>query len=137
MSAILVKIPPQIRRARGAQGLADGKADEGSTRHFAGHEDQDDEHHDELDADQEHADAHAGGQRDVEQLHGLAFKRGKGHAGIGQGVHADAEPGHAVGPEDADDGPGQDQENVLDSHVLQEAEIVENAGADKDEQDEK
>src|SRR6478735_2556936 len=49
MSAILVKMPPAIRSA-GA---------------LAGDEEEDPEHQQELDADQEHPDAHPGLERDV------------------------------------------------------------------------
>jgi hypothetical protein len=134
ISAILVKIPPQIRSA-GAEGFTDGKTDEGRTGHFAGHEDQDNEHHDEFHADEKNADAHAGRQRDVEKLDGFAFQGCKGHPGIGQGVHPDTEPGDPVGAENTDHGPGQDQKNILHAQVLEETEIIENTNADEDKQD--
>src|SRR5512146_1062665 len=57
ISAILVKIPPAMRSA-------EGEADEAQTGQVGRDEEQDDQHHDQLDADQQHADADAGAQRD-------------------------------------------------------------------------
>ena len=45
---------------RGAQRFADGEADEAGAGVVAGNEQQDEEHHQQLDADEHHADAHAG-----------------------------------------------------------------------------
>ena len=49
---------------RRAQRLADGEADEAGARVVARNEEQDAEHDEQLDADQQHADAHAGPERD-------------------------------------------------------------------------
>ena len=81
---------------RGAERLADGEADEALAGILAGNEEQDDQHQQQLDADQQHADAHARLERD-----GVAGKRqpaeaGERGPGVGEGVHPDAEPRHAV-----------------------------------------
>jgi hypothetical protein len=47
-------------KRRGAERLADGEADEALAGDLAGEEQQDDEHDQQLDADQGHADRHAG-----------------------------------------------------------------------------
>jgi hypothetical protein len=54
-------------------------------------------------ADEQHADAHAGLQRDGVGGEGLAAQAGEGRAAVGEGVDADAEPGHAVAAGDADE----------------------------------
>ena len=69
---------------------------------LAGNKQQNDQHHDELHAHQQNADAHAGLQGDVQQFDRLPLKRSKGHPAVGQGVHPDAEPGHAVRAQDSD-----------------------------------
>ncbi len=58
-------------------------------------------------------DAHAGAERDAERGERVALERGEGGAGVGDGVDADAEPGHAVGAEDAQDG-GQQNDNHVE-----------------------
>ena len=42
----------------------------------------------------------------------LAREAGERRAGVGVGVHADAEPGHAVAAEDADDAEQQDDDDA-------------------------
>ena len=88
---------------RGAQRLANGEADEAGARIVTRDEEQDDQHHEQLDADEQHADAHAGLQRDGVAGERLAREAGEGGARIGEGVHPDAEPGHAVAAGDADE----------------------------------
>ena len=44
----------------------------------------------------------------------IALERGEGGAGVGDGVDADAEPGHAVGAEDAENGGEQDDDDVAE-----------------------
>ena len=48
MSAILVKIPPAIRRAHAAQRFADGKPEEAVPDDIARNKEQDDNHHDQF-----------------------------------------------------------------------------------------
>ena len=84
MSAILVKMPPAMRSAAAPERLADGEAEEAGAGDLAGHEQQDDEHDEQLDRDQQHADAHAGAQRDVADRPGLAAEAGERGAGVGE-----------------------------------------------------
>ena len=52
-------------QGRGAQRFADGEADEAGAGQVARNEQQDEEHDEQFHRDQQHADAHAGLQRDV------------------------------------------------------------------------
>src|SRR5579859_4686530 len=63
---------------------------------------QDDEHHQQLNADQHHANAHAGLKRDLINRKRLAAEAGKRRARIGIRVHANAKPRHAVTSRNAD-----------------------------------
>ena len=87
----------------GAERLADGEADEAGAGVIAGNEEQDEEHHQELDADEHHADAHAGFEWRVIDRIGLAAQAGEGGARVREGVHANAEPGHAIASRHADE----------------------------------
>ena len=93
---------------RGAERLADGEADEAGAGVVARDEEQDEQHDQQLDADQQHADAHAGLERNRVDRVRLALEAGERRARVGVGVHADAEPRHAVAAEDADDAEEQD-----------------------------
>ena len=81
---------------RGAERLADGEADEAGPGVLARDEEQDAEHQQQLDADEQHADAHAGLERDLVAGVRLAAEAGERRAGVGEGVDPDAEPGHRV-----------------------------------------
>ena len=85
-----------------AQRFADGEADEAGAGVVAGDEEQNEEHDQQLNADQHHADAHAGFERNLVDRERLAAQSGEGGARVGEGVDADAEPGHAVAAGDAD-----------------------------------
>ena len=85
-----------------AQRLADGEADEALAGVVSRDEQQDAEHDQQLDGDQHHADAHAGLQRNLVDGIRLAAQAGEGGARVGEGVHADAEPRHAVAAGDSD-----------------------------------
>jgi len=88
MSAILVKMPPAMRSAEAPQRLADGEADEAGSGVVRRHEEQDAEHHQELDADQHRADGHARLERNGVGEEGLAPERRRRRPGVGEGVHA-------------------------------------------------
>ena len=88
-------------QGRRAQRLADGEADEARAGPVTRHEEQDAQHDHQLDADEQHADAHARAQRNGIDGIGLALEAGERRARVGEGVHADAEPGHAVAARDA------------------------------------
>jgi len=108
MSAILVKMPPAMRSAAAPSDSPMAKADEAGARQRARDEEQDAQHQQQLDADEQHADAHAGTQRDGVDRERLALEAGEGGARVGEGVDADAEPGDAVAAGDADQAERQD-----------------------------
>ena len=64
MSAILVKMPPATRCCR-SQRFTDRKTDEARPARFPRHEKQDEQHHDQFDRYEQHADAHPRLQRNV------------------------------------------------------------------------
>ena len=88
---------------RGAERFADGEADEARAGVIARNEEQNEKHHQQLDADEHHADAHAGFERDVINRIRLAAQAGEGGARVGEGIDANAEPRDAVAAGDADE----------------------------------
>ena len=94
--------------------LADGEADEACTHEFRRDEHHDSDHEEQLNADQEHADRHAGLQWNSQGLQGVAAKTCKRGAAVGAGVDSDTEPSHAVATENAQDRAEQDDANGHD-----------------------
>ena len=89
-----------------------------------------------LDADQQHADAHAGLAAEWRSTgNGLPVEAGERRARVGERVDADAEPGHAVAAGDADQAEQQDDRHPERLEVLQEAEVDDDDRADEDLQD--
>src|SRR5262249_46122954 len=88
--------------------FADGEPDEAWAGVITRNEEQDAEHHEELDTDEQHADAHAGAKRDRVDRKRLPAKARERRARIGKRVHANAEPGDAVAAGDADEREDQD-----------------------------
>ncbi len=119
----------------GPQGFTHGKTDKTCSRQFPGNKEQDDQHHDQLHADQEQTDAHAGIQSYIQYLERFAGKAGKSRSAVGQGIHADTVPGYAVGTENTDYGPHQDEQYPAHRHLLQEAEVEGYTHADKGKED--
>ena len=119
-------------QGRGAQRLADGEADEAGAGVVARHEQQDEEHQHQLGGDEQHADRHAGLERDVVRGERLAPQRGERRARVGEGVDADAEPGHAVAAGDADQAEERMMIAVRDAVVPQHAEVEDHDDADED-----
>src|SRR5207244_9562451 len=115
----------------GTERLADGEADEAGPSVFARNEQQDAEHQDQLDTDQQHADAHAGLQRNRVNRVGLALQAGKRRARVGVGVDADTEPSDAVATADTDQAESQDHQHARGAHLLQHAEVQHHDGADQ------
>src|SRR3712207_3005849 len=107
----------------------DGEADEAGAGVVAGDEEQDAEHDEQLDRDEHHADGHARLERDRVDGVRAASERGEGRARVGEGVDADAEPGDAVTPRDADEAEEQDDDD-LDGReaVLDAAPVVDRLG---------
>ena len=87
---------------RRAQRFADGETDETRTRVVARNEEQDAQHDEQLHADQQHADAHAGLERNRIAGVRLPAQTGKCRSRIGKRVNADAEPGNAEAARNAD-----------------------------------
>ena len=117
---------------RRAQRFADGEADEAGPGIVAGNEEQDDEHHQQLDADQHHADAHAGAQRNLENGIGLAAQAGKRRAGVGKGIDANAEPRHAVTAGDSHQAEEEDDRHAEGFIFQQHAEVEQDDRRDED-----
>ena len=108
---------------RRAQRFADGESDEARAGVVAGNEEQNDQHHQQFDADQHHADAHSGFQRNLVNRIGLAAQPGKGRPRIGERIHADAEPRHAVAARDAQHAEEENNQHARRFVVQQHAEI--------------
>src|ERR1017187_2476077 len=92
----------------GAERFADGEADEAFAGEIGRNEEQDAEHDEQLNRNQEHADAHAGLQGNVVARIGLAAERGESGARVGEGVDAHAEGRHGEAAGDADHTEEQD-----------------------------
>ena len=121
---------------RGAERFTDGEADEAGARIVARDEEQDAQHHEELDADEQHADAHAGAQRN--RVDGIrhAPKAREGRPRVRERVDADAEPRHAVAAADADQTEEKDDDDLDGLHVLERAEVEHHDDADEHFQEE-
>ena len=79
-----------------SQRLADGKSNKAWSRVITRNEQQDEQHDQQLDADQHHANAHAGFKRNPINRVRLAAQAGKGCPRVRERVHANAEPRHPV-----------------------------------------
>src|SRR4029077_4240681 len=123
---------------RRPQRFANGKANEAGARIVSGNEQKDEEHHQELDADEHHADAHASIQRNFIDGIRLAAEAGKGRAGIGKCVYADAEPGHAIAAGNSQDAEQENHHHAEGVHMQQHAEVEHDDHGDEGlEQDQK
>ena len=123
---------------RRAERFADREADEAGAREVARNVEQDREHDHQLDRDQHEADRHAGAQRNLVGGERLAAEAGEGGARVREGVHANAEPGHAVAARDTDEAEEEDDKYAERRHrfVLDEEPEVQNDDrADEDLQD--
>ncbi len=89
-------------QCRRTQTFADGKADKARTGVLTGNEKENEEHDQQLDADQEHADAHACFKWNRVDRIGLAFQTCECCARIRERVDPNSEPRHAITPGDAD-----------------------------------
>src|SRR6266542_2979169 len=96
-----------------------------------GDEQQDAQHHEELDADEQHADAHAGAERN--RMNGIwqPAQSGKRGAGICEGVHANPEPGDAVAARNANQAEDQDDGDFERREMLQRTEVEDHDDADE------
>ena len=119
-------------QGRRAQRLANGEADEARPGIVSRNEEQDDEHHQELDADEHHADAHAGPDGNLVNGKRLAAQAGKRRAGVRKGVHADAEPRHPVTAGNPDHTEQQDDGYAQGLVFEQHAEVEHDDDGDED-----
>src|SRR5579884_650023 len=108
---------------RCAQRFANSKANKARPSIRSGDEEQDDQHHQKLNADQHHADAHARLKWNLINREGFSTKAGEGSARIGKGVDADAEPGDAIASTDPKDAEGQNNAYPNGLKVQKHAEI--------------
>src|SRR5437016_8199551 len=79
-----------------AERFADGETDEARASVVTRDEQQDEKHHQQFDADEHHADAHAGLQWRAVNRIGLAAQGSERRARIGKRIYADAKPRDAV-----------------------------------------
>ena len=93
---------------RGAKRFTNGEPDETRTGVIARNEQQDAQHQQELDADEQHADAHAGAERNLVDRKRLAPEARERRARVGKRVDADTEPRDAVAAGDADEAEEED-----------------------------
>ena len=81
---------------RRAERLTDRKADKARARIIAGNEEQNEQHDHQLDADEQHADAHSRLERDGVARERFAAQTRERSARVGEGVDADPEPRDAI-----------------------------------------
>ena len=112
MSAIFVKMPPAMRSAAAPSDSPIAKPMKHGPGVVAGNEQQDEEHEQQLDADQQHADAHAGLERNRVAGIRLAAQAGERRPRVRERVDADAEPRDAVAAGDADEAEEQDDRDL-------------------------
>jgi hypothetical protein len=115
---------------RRAQRLADGETDEARPGVVARDEQQNTQHQQQLDADEKHADAHAGAERDRVDRERHPPQPGKRRARVRERVHADSEPRDTVAAPDADQTEQQDDDDLVQREVLQRAEVDRHDRAD-------
>src|SRR5204863_2439021 len=100
---------------------------------------QDEKHDQQLDADQKHADAHTGLERNCINRVGLASETGKRGARVGECIYANAEPGDAVAARNADQTEQQNhrqcQIDWLPGHRPQNSEVGDDDDRNEDPQD--
>ena len=117
---------------RRAQRFADGETDEARASVVARNEEQNKKHHQQFNADQHHADAHSRFERNLVNRIRFAAKSGKGGAGVGEGVHANAEPGHTVAPRDSEHAEEENNDHSEGFVVQQHAEIEHDDDGDEE-----
>ena len=108
-----------------AKRFANRETDEAGAGVGGRNKQQDEEHDQQFNRDQHHADAHAGLERNRKQRIRLSAQAGECHARVRKRVDADAEPRHAVAAGDADQAEQQDDwQGYSDiAHRCQNAEV--------------
>src|SRR5207253_3187973 len=93
---------------------------------------EDAQHHEQLDADEQHPHAHPGAERDSINRERLAAKAGERGARVGERIHPDAEPRDAVAAADSDEAENQDDDDADRLEVLEHAEVQHDDDANED-----
>ena len=115
--------PAGNAQRRRAQRLTDGKPDETRTRVISGDEKQNEQHHQQLDADQHHADAHARLQRNPVNRERFATQPRERRARVRKRVHPNPEPGHPEAARNSQQAERQDDDDPEGFVVQQHAEV--------------
>jgi len=131
MSAILVKIPPQIRRAEAPSDSPIAKPIKHGTREIDREERQDADHEEQLDGHEQQPHAHAGLEGDEERGERVAFQGRERGATVRNGVDPDAEPGDAIASQDSEDRREQDHDDPPHRHFRKHSEIISHANRDE------
>ena len=124
-------MPPAIRSAEAPSDSPMANPMKQESGVVGGNEQQNAEHQEQLDADEQHPDAHAGLERNGVNRKRLAPQAGERGPGVGEGVDADAEPGHAVAAGDADQAENEDDGDLDRREVPQHAEVEDHDHADE------
>ncbi len=123
---------PEGRRAKR---LANRETNEARPGVVARNEQQDAQHQQELDADQQHPDAHAGAERNGVNGIRHALETGERRPRVRERVHPDAEPGDAVAAADPDQTEEQNDHDLHRVHVLEHAKVKHHDHADEELED--
>src|ERR1035437_4207296 len=107
----------------GAQRFADGEADEATAGQVARNEQQDAEHDQQFHGNQQHADAHAGLQRNFIAGERLSLEGGESGARVGEGVDTHAEGGHQEAAGYADHAERQNDGDFVRRQTQHETEV--------------
>ena len=119
-----------------AERLADGEPNETWPRPSAGDEEEDAEHHEELDADKSHSDAHPRLEGDGGERKWLTGEARERRPGVRLRVDANPEPRDTVAPRDPDKAEGEDHRHAKRLEAEEDAEVEQYDDPDKDLEDE-
>ena len=121
------------RHAKGgcAERLTDGEPDKAGAGKFAGDEQQNEQHDQQLDRDQHHADAHARLERDRVTREWLPAERRERGAGVREGVDAHTERRDTETAADPDHAEEQNDSDLICLKPLKEAEIENDDNGDE------
>src|SRR6202030_2350692 len=115
----------------GAQRFADRKPNEARPRVITRDEKQNYEHHQQLDADQHHADAHAGFEWNaIDRIRFTAQARERGTR-VGKRIHADSKPCNSVAARNSHHAEKQDDDHANRFIFQQQAEVQHDHDGDK------
>src|SRR6185369_15086735 len=127
----LCENPAGDSKRRSAERLADCKSNETGSGIFSRNEEQDTQHDDQLDGNQQHADAHAGLERDRIAGKRFAPQSGEGGARVGKCIDTYAERRDGSASQHANHGKQENYCNSSDAEVLETVKIDGNDDRDK------